>query len=151
MNKAVFILCTICSSFSFAGILTCDVVKDPRALGSKNEKVQIAFTRTQVETIDLIKMTLDEADSTSSQRIYSRTYSDSSNRGGYKVSYCNPDENQVSEESGISIYSHCKAANSSDDVMFSAYLNDELQKGKITIDFLGKDIVRKEISLHSCK
>ena len=136
MNKVILFAGILISSSAFADTVICKVI--PQG------EVEITHTATQVQTLDL-------RDSGKTTRIYSRTDRDPSNRGGYKVSYCNPDNNEVSDRTGMSIYSHCKAAGTTDDVMFTFFLDKEFVAGKVTIDYLGKDIVHAEIGMRDCQ
>lgn len=142
MIKVIFSSIVLNSSFAFSNTITCDAIS-----GSQINKVQISYTSTQIETIDLIK-----AETATTERIYSRTYSDPSIRGGYVVSYCNPDDNEITEHSGMSAYSSCKVANSSDDVQFSFRLNKDHTDGKVSITYLSlsSGILKSELTLRSC-
>lgn len=148
MNKVVFILIILGGGFVFPNTLICEAISN-----SQINKMQISYTSRQIETIDLVRHSLSDADiaTGATQRIYSRTYSDSSHRGGYVVSYCNPDDNEISGNSGMSVYSRCKVANSSDDVFFSFRLDKDHNNGEVSISYLGNDILTNELTLQSCK
>ncbi|MNL17217.1 hypothetical protein D3C87_1382980 [compost metagenome] len=153
MNKAVLLICTVFSSLSFAKSLTCHAIQNSTFAESVVGKVEIVFNNRQVETIDYIETSSEDSMEApkAPQRIFSRTYSDPTNRGGYAISYCNPDTNEISEYTGISIYSHCKVQKSSDDVFFDFRLDKSLTKGEFSITFLGKEIEEKKVILDSCK
>jgi hypothetical protein len=74
------------------------------------------------------------------------------NRGGYKVNYCNPNDNEYNASTGkISIFSEC-IYGSGDKLFFDAELSASTS-GYIEITLLpfGSDLVERKIPVSACK
>ena|GEM_PF-5141592 len=135
MMKLVFAISIFASSVSFAEVVECKA--------DASEKVSVTHNSKQIQTIDYIA-------GGQTKRVYSRTNQDSLNRGGYQVSYCNPDENEITESYGMQAHSRCRVAGSGADLMFYFLVNKDLTQGKISITYMGKDVIHNEIILSAC-
>ncbi len=142
------------SSFIFADELKCDV-KSKQVDPQNIEKLQVTFNHQQVLKIQLIPQVLDKVnvDQEDVPRVlYSRDFPVYSIRGGYEVSYCNPDESSVLEiTKNLSVYSHCMVKNSNDKVLLHFTLDRKRKEGSYSMNYLGVDMKLEEFEFHNCQ
>ncbi len=144
MTKAAFLLISFFSSISFGDTLSCKVVGDSTFRGEQ-DYVLITHNAKQIETIAYLK-----TESKQTTTIYSRTLANSFIRGGYDVSYCNPDSNEVSDYK-MSIDSLCVVKDSSDQINFYFRLDRKAKVGKYSYSMSATNPLEKTILYTDCQ
>lgn len=84
----------------------------------------------------------------------SGTSSTPSVRGGYQVSYCSSDENEISESTKrISISSQCVKYGSADEVFFDFSLSQDTMSAEYTVSVLisGSEPIQRFGEFENCK
>lgn len=148
-SLAILILVSLgCAPLASAKNLKCEIKDSLSPPAWPKEYISLQLDR-YVSSVDYVHK-VPNADGSFRDKVES-LYA-GSNRAGYTVTYCNPNDNDYIESLGrISLYSECAYGNAGDRLFFHAHLSTK-GEGSINITVLpmGGDTIDREIAVSAC-